>query len=491
MTSICVIGAGLAGGIVASKLAAIGYRVTLIEQGQAPGPDIPEDEDWEGADLRSLFTRGQGIGGSSNFWHGGLIALDPSDIEGRSPHGGGPKFPISHAHLCHYYRSALEVMADRYVSLDDLVPETMEVDGIPLDRTDFRLKPMFFPRSPYSTKGIVQAAERERGLRVISGFRAERLTFSESSEVEAVEGVVSDGGGRTKVAADVFVICAGGVGSPKILLRSAAGSARLSELPVGRSLIDHPTGFVFKARLRRRMNLRSLFGEVQQRDNPFRRRLGFVLREERLEIAGDRNHALYLRPAFSLRDPTAYSTLKSKLVAHRGRKLRPGDILELLRHGDLLAEAVNFRFGLLTSVRYVAGFVFAEQMDFRDNAITLGSDQRFRIRWDIAPDDSASLTRFLEAFKSRHDGMFENVALFPQLLGSGAHHSGGCRMAANPSSGVVGRDLRVFGVSNLFVADGSVLGYSGHANTGLTIVAMALKCVDEVHKAHASKITDH
>jgi choline dehydrogenase-like flavoprotein len=41
----------------------------------------------------------------------------------------------------------------------------------------------------------------------------------------------------------------------------------------------------------------------------------------------------------------------------------------------------------------------------------------------------------------------------------------------------------VFGTENLFVADGSVLAYAGHANTGLTIAALALKCCDAVSDA--------
>jgi len=65
-------------------------------------------------------------------------------------------------------------------------------------------------------------------------------------------------------------------------------------------------------------------------------------------------------------------------------------------------------------------------------------------------------------------------------LDSAGHHSGACRMAMNASEGVVDADLRVFGTDNLFVVDGSTLAYSGHANTGLTIAALALKCCDAV-----------
>jgi choline dehydrogenase-like flavoprotein len=56
-------------------------------------------------------------------------------------------------------------------------------------------------------------------------------------------------------------------------------------------------------------------------------------------------------------------------------------------------------------------------------------------------------------------------------------------MARAPADGVVDANLRVFGTENLFVADGSVLAYAGHANTGLTIAALALKCCDAVADA--------
>lgn len=53
-------------------------------------------------------------------------------------------------------------------------------------------------------------------------------------------------------------------------------------------------------------------------------------------------------------------------------------------------------------------------------------------------------------------------------------------MSSDPTKGVVDSNLKVFGVDNLFVVDGSVLGYSGHANTGLTISALALKCANVI-----------
>jgi choline dehydrogenase-like flavoprotein len=110
-------------------------------------------------------------------------------------------------------------------------------------------------------------------------------------------------------------------------------------------------------------------------------------------------------------------------------------------------------------------------------------DGNFGISWRVSDEDCRSLEKFLAIFFESYSEQFESFEIFPGMsarLDSAGHHSGACRMAANASDGVVDADLRVFGTDNLFVVDGSSLAYSGHANTGLTIAALALKCSDAV-----------
>jgi choline dehydrogenase-like flavoprotein len=59
-----------------------------------------------------------------------------------------------------------------------------------------------------------------------------------------------------------------------------------------------------------------------------------------------------------------------------------------------------------------------------------------------------------------------------------AHLVGGCRMGADEANGVVGADLRMFAVPNLYVVDGSVLPTQGSANPALTIMALAARAAD-------------
>jgi choline dehydrogenase-like flavoprotein len=61
-----------------------------------------------------------------------------------------------------------------------------------------------------------------------------------------------------------------------------------------------------------------------------------------------------------------------------------------------------------------------------------------------------------------------------------AHLVGGARMATRPEDGVVDRNQKVFGVDNLYLADGSVLPTQGAANPALTIMALAARLADHL-----------
>jgi choline dehydrogenase-like flavoprotein len=63
---------------------------------------------------------------------------------------------------------------------------------------------------------------------------------------------------------------------------------------------------------------------------------------------------------------------------------------------------------------------------------------------------------------------------------TGEHAMGTTRMGANPGSGVVDKNCRVFGLDNLFVAGGSVFPTGGWANPTLTIIALGLRLADRL-----------
>ena len=61
-----------------------------------------------------------------------------------------------------------------------------------------------------------------------------------------------------------------------------------------------------------------------------------------------------------------------------------------------------------------------------------------------------------------------------------AHLVGGCRMGTDPDESVCDSDHRVWGVPNLFIADGSVMPTQGSANPALTIMALTSRLAERL-----------
>jgi choline dehydrogenase-like flavoprotein len=64
------------------------------------------------------------------------------------------------------------------------------------------------------------------------------------------------------------------------------------------------------------------------------------------------------------------------------------------------------------------------------------------------------------------------------------HQSGGARMGASELDGVVDRDLRVFGTTNLYVAGPAVFRTTSNANTMFTALALVTRLVDHITGEH-------
>ncbi len=130
-----------------------------------------------------------------------------------------------------------------------------------------------------------------------------------------------------------------------------------------------------------------------------------------------------------------------------------------------------------------------------DSRVTLSPERdalgmpRTRLDWRLSPVDHHSVRRTLELVGAEigRSGLGRLQIVFPEGentwpadLAGGYHHTGTTRMSDDPKRGVVDRNCRLHGVSNLYVAGSSVFPGAGSGTPTLTAVALALRLADHL-----------
>lgn len=163
------------------------------------------------------------------------------------------------------------------------------------------------------------------------------------------------------------------------------------------------------------------------------------------------------------------------ITAYRSTKKR---ILRLIDRKHLLI----FRFANMT-----------EQAPNPDSRVVLSDEldeigmRRIKLNWQLSDIDIQSAIRSQEIldreFKKAGLGRIyielNNETPSGKIKG-GWHHMGTTRMDDNPRKGVVDRNCKVHGISNLYIAGPSVFPTSGYANPSLTIVALSIRLADHI-----------
>src|SRR5262249_13805636 len=131
-----------------------------------------------------------------------------------------------------------------------------------------------------------------------------------------------------------------------------------------------------------------------------------------------------------------------------------------------------------------------EQIPNPESRVTLSDEQdafglrRVRLQWQLSELDKHGIRRAHEllALEVGRSGFgrlrFELPAHEQEILHGvtgGHHHMGTTRMSADPKTGVVDADCRLYGLHNFYVAGSSVFPTGGFSNPTLTIVALALR----------------
>jgi choline dehydrogenase-like flavoprotein len=504
---LCIVGAGAAGITLALELEATGLRVCLLEAGGA----VYEAETqrlFEGEVVGQAYpmlrdTRVGALGGSTTVWAGWCRPLEALDFEPRDWCDAGG-WPFGLDELRPYYARAHEICG---LAAFDYDPAhwagVLGSHGILPGDPTFSNE-IFHVQVQNFGHRYRERLERSKNIDLVLHAPVTRARL-EGAACTAVEIRTLD---RHDLAirANRFVLAAGGVENPRLLLLSAAEPAGVPGNAgglVGRYFTDH--AYVDPGTL--------VLGEPES--------LGFYrawpvapspgvssvqgvlsLRREVVERERLMNAALFFHPRYEAHRVFATEEVKAALELLNKVKQRavPGAAWPYARQAVraphrlavAMARKLAVKHGPARRWRMRAAF----ETGFRyDNRVMLSDERdrlgrrRVRIEWRIGEADVENMRRVTSLFDQalRHAGVGHLERAFPdapaawrQALEAGKHHMGTTRMHVASGHGVVDENSRVHGTSNLFVTGSSVFPSGGYANPTLTIVALAARLGDHL-----------
>lgn len=540
---VCIIGSGPAAISVALNFVGTPTNVIMITGGgwteTVANQDLYRGVVAPGAPHESLEeNRRRQFGGTSAAWGGRCIPFEPVDFSKRSwvPNSG---WPITYDDLLPYYERAAELCQIGRYEYDarKAFPANGReiVEG--LDSEDFVSYPLERWSPPvHFAKTYRTELESSPNLRVL--LDAHVLTLQMGDDAHRISHVaVAVGEVRLSIRAAQFVLAAGGIENPRLLLASQnrhfpTGIGNQHD-NVGRYYMAHLDGTYAELSIRDRRKLRA----------DFERDAGGVYCRRRWWIPepAQQAHQL-LNSIFFLYHPTtqnghrdvvfssiyvaksAIAVLGQKSVGrmvNKGKEVLPSvkeHTANILKNGlsqtpDLIRLALKrmekrrLPYVLPSKKTEHWGLYFqAEQVPNRDSRVYLSNSQtdtfgipRAEVHIAFKEIDVESVVKahnlFVENFRKKNlgDVRYDEAGLRQYLksqidtFNSSAHHIGTTRMSDDPQTGVVDEHYKVYGTENLFVAGSSVFPTGGHANPTLTIVANALRLAKHLNESVLSE----
>ena len=499
---VCVIGAGAAGISLTRRLLERGRRVVLLESGgldyEKPtaalnaGENVGEDY-YELEDSRLRF-----FGGTTAIWGGRCAELDPIDLEARDyvPHSG---WPLSWNELARWYDEARPLFG---LPPARPAPDDLRRANVPLPRFETLETPLWTFDRRFNRFAWESCADLEADPKCqIVTHATVTVIVAAGSGVASVE-ARSVAGARLTVTAKAYVLAAGGIENPRLLLESDLGNAHGQ---VGRYFMEHPHargGRIVDGaawRLLKAFGRRHRIGgedvaaliapseALQRREAILNTSLTIVARqpEGRRQFIGMK----------------AYTGIKHKMAPTRsGRTLWMATKKAAgwaQRHID---PARPWLLNKLGGVE-VALLVRGEQAPNPDSRVTLSGERdstgvrRVKLDWRLSEIDVRSVAVLVEALGRElarlglgkvepadwlASGRWKTDPLVSSHPIGGYHHMGTTRMGTDPRASVTDADGRVHGLANLWVAGSSLFPTGGWANPTLTIVALALRSAERI-----------
>jgi len=517
---VVIVGGGVAGITMALELGGRGIETLLLESGGHKPDDATRDlYRGESTEIPYQFAdgcRSRFLGGSSNCWGGWCRPFDGWDFQKRD-WVANSGWPIAAADLAPYYR-----LTHRYLELG---PYDYDIDAVvrTIGRPNVRRIPLPTGRvwdsvsrfSPPTRMGKRFRAELERSRQVRVMLHANVVEIETDSaardvtrlQIRTLSGKAFTATGR------VFVLATGGIENARLLLASNRVRPRglgNDHDVVGRYYMDHPRLYSGSIAFLGDWSRNLLFDVKYHFHNravtaiktPIAAALALTREvQERERITNAKVWFSSVFPGDNTEVSEALASIKQRLQHKESPDSSLGrELFALAKHpvntAGFIFSRIHKTRALVRDVNFVA---IVEPEPDPTARVTLSPERkdalgmpRVRVGWKLSEIVRRTFDRnFAIIADELQKAGIAHVTLGEPLEGRTDwppsldphgtwHHMGATRMHDSPRLGVVDRNCRVHGMSNLFVAGSSVFPTAGANYPTPTIAALAIRLSDHI-----------
>jgi choline dehydrogenase-like flavoprotein len=496
-STVCIVGAGIAGLVLAMRLAEEGVQVHLLEAGGLEQEDRSQAfyQTEQPADLHTGAHDGRfrTFGGSSTRWGGQLLPFTPDIF---APAAGCPSrpWPIASEDIEPHYEAIRELFQVDDLPFDAALLPALGHAAVPFS-PGFALR--FSKWAPFHRRNLARTlgpqALRHPGITVFTHANVAALAGDTACITHAH--ALNYGGDEFRFEARHFVVATGTIESSRLLLLSPGVPNPHDQ--TGRFFNDHLSFQAGSYTIAARQPMLRALG-------PF-----FVdgtLHTCKIEASADtraRENLLACMAHVTVQEPEDSGTAAIRNLL---RSVQRGDLkqavssnlLPMLRGaGDvfrLLYQARIQRRRAVSTRAQVWLNIDVEQAPDPENRIRLSAERdalglpKALVDWRVNPPEQETAVREAQLVRPE----LERLGLAPSAWNPGVgfetagaehpppmvdtyHSMGGLCMGTDPAHSVVDPQLRVHGLENLHVASCAVFPSGSSSNPTFTLIALTLR----------------
>lgn len=520
-STVCIVGGGPAGLTMAMEFERHGIDTIVLESGGLK-PDAATMDLYRGENVGVPYEFGDGfrsrfLGGGSNCWGGWCRPLDVEDLQVRSwvPHSG---WPITRDDLMPYYERAHKTLSlgPTNFDIDHWVKAigSRDVRRVPLPSG--RVEDSLSQFSKPTRFGKHYRAELNRARHVKVYLHANVTDIETESTGQTVQRVhvQTTTGRKLSVEARQFVLATGGIENARVLLacnkQHGNGLGNANDL-VGRFFMEHPRLYLHRVRFREQWQRNKLYDikfhylnravsangthvaaqlaitpEVQRREELLNARIWFhsIFPGEGTDAAAAivrMKHRLHSKV-----DPQ--HTFWGDLATMAKQPIDSANFIAARQMPEWITRELKFK-----AIKEAEFQMICEPTPDPDSRISLSTQRdalgmpRVKVDWRLGEQVKRTFDRSLEIIADElqaagvADVAFERPLLgnpWPDSILGTWHHMGTTRMHDSARQGVVDRDCRIHGMSNMYIAGSSVFPTAGANFPTFTLVALSLRLAD-------------